>query len=242
MRILAKILSLPIERFEKIVRKETGPNDVLLHEKGFDYGEMPEQEKRMLCRMAIAQNPDVIFEIGTFLGSTTLDLALNTCASIYTLDLPVGSYATNMESAVSAELDVFPENVGEKFHGTDCVRRITQLYGHSQYYDYTEYSSSVDFVFVDASHHYENVLVDSYQAFNLIRDNGLIVWHDYADYAPDVVKVLDIIAEHVTLYRIEGTSLVFYRHSFGDSALSNTDEGEIDFVRKNLQSVFHSCR
>ncbi|MEM4725269.1 MAG: hypothetical protein QXP01_09675, partial [Candidatus Hadarchaeum sp.] len=54
----------------------------------FDYGNMPIQELIVLCKLARQIKPRVIFEIGTFLGETTLQLAANTNATVFTLDLP----------------------------------------------------------------------------------------------------------------------------------------------------------
>ena len=71
------------------------------------------------------------------------------------------------------------------------ANRIHQLFGDSQTYDFTPYYGSVDLVFVDGCHHYEFVLRDSQNALKMMSPDGVVIWHDYASYAPGVVQALD---------------------------------------------------
>jgi predicted O-methyltransferase YrrM len=51
-------------------------------------GGMPMYELTNLCQIVRRCNPKVIFEFGTFLGETTSQIAANSEAEVYTLDLP----------------------------------------------------------------------------------------------------------------------------------------------------------
>ncbi|MFX0203711.1 MAG: class I SAM-dependent methyltransferase [Candidatus Hodarchaeota archaeon] len=110
--------------------------------------------------------PKLIFEIGTYVGSTTRLLALNTppTSQILTLDLPQ---------------HLVKHKIGKEFHGTPEKERITQLHGNSKTFDFGPWYNKCDFVWVDACHAYEHVVSDSQNALNLCRIGGWIAWHDY---------------------------------------------------------------
>jgi hypothetical protein len=177
----------------------------------FDYGEMPDNELEVLCKIVRYNDPKTIFEIGTFLGRTTLQLAANSGAQIYTLDLPPNDLGGQSNRVVGdPELDVYPEKAGIKFQNTSFAERIRQYYGNSQNFDFSPFYGQVDCVFVDANHHYEFVLRDSMNAFKMINPAGVIIWHDYAPYAPGVIRALNLVNQKFLLHYIEGTSLVVY--------------------------------
>lgn len=126
--------------------------------------------------------PRDIFEIGTYDGRTTLNLAANAPAgsTVYTLDLPPGSIQMPKASAV-----------GERFLGTAYQPTIVQLYGNSLSYDFSRYRGMIDLVFVDANHHYEYVANDTRKALELILGRqGIILWHDYG-FRPGVTRAVD---------------------------------------------------
>jgi len=165
---------------------------------------MPIRELVTICRLVGYRKPKVIFEFGTYLGGTTLQLAVNNDAIIYTLDLPPASQKTVLDSA----LDVYPEKPGIRFRNK-LSGRIHQLLGNSQSFDFTPYSSKVDLILVDGSHHYDSVVCDSQNAIKMKSKNGNIVWHDYAPYAPGVIQALQEI-KITPLVHITGTSFVLH--------------------------------
>ncbi len=174
-----------------------------------EYGDMLLEEVVALCRLVKAKRPEKVFEIGTYLGATTLQLAANSDARVYTLDLPPGSGGEKRaESDFDAELDVYPEEPGADFRGTEYEARIDQLYGDSKTFDFSPYRGSMDFVFVDGCHHRDFVESDTSNALEMVSEGGTVVWHDYAPYAPGVVEVLEGLARQHRLHHIEGTSLV----------------------------------
>jgi len=62
----------------------------------------------------------------------------------------------------------------------------------------------------DGCHHDEFVLRDSQNALKMISPDGVVIWHDYASYAPGVVQALNELAKTVPLVHIDGTSLVIH--------------------------------
>jgi predicted O-methyltransferase YrrM len=130
-----------------------------------------------------ATAPKVVFEIGTFDGRTTLNLAANSPADarVFTLDLPATQL--NTTKFTLAEFDrsyVEKPASGARFQNKPEAAKITQLLGDSATFDFSPYHNSVDFLFVDGSHAYDYVLNDSYIALKLLRNGkGVIFWHDY---------------------------------------------------------------
>lgn len=162
--------------------------------------------------------PKRIFEIGTFDGRTTLNLAANSQqdALIYTLDLPKRGGLFDKLSALAQDKSfVNKVNTGCRFHGTDIEKKIIQLFGDSATFDFSPYWNSMDFVFVDGAHTNDYVLSDTEKALKLLRDGrGVIVWHDYSWVWEDVTKALNRLQATEprlkNIKHIKGTSLVCY--------------------------------
>lgn len=124
-----------------------------------------------------------IFEIGTFDGRTTLNLAANSIenSKIFTLDLPKSELnKTKLPIIEGDKVHINKEFSGLRFKNNTYSRKIIQLYGDSATFDFSPYYSKIDFIFIDGSHSYEYVLNDSEVALKLLnKDRGIILWHDY---------------------------------------------------------------
>jgi hypothetical protein len=171
-------------------------------------------ELSLLAALARIERPRGIFEIGTFDGRTTLNLAVNAPpdAAVYTLDLPPGQDSTTV-------LPVDPDDrryidkpaAGARFATAPEVSRIHQLYGDSATFDFAPYQGKIDLVFVDGSHAYEYVLSDSWHALALLNGGrGTILWHDYGSWL-GVTQALNELYLHDARFKglrwIEGTAL-----------------------------------
>jgi hypothetical protein len=163
-------------------------------------------------------NPGKIFEIGTFNGRTTLNLALNSRpdAEIYTLDLPSGQIDTTAYSLdVSEKPFVCKEESGSIYKNSTLGQKykIHQLYGDSGSFDFGPYLNSMNFVFVDGSHQYEYAKNDSDIALKLLENGkGVIVWHDYNPGWPGVAIALNELYKKEpfnAMLHIDNTSLVY---------------------------------
>ncbi|MEX1196524.1 MAG: class I SAM-dependent methyltransferase [Pseudohongiellaceae bacterium] len=161
---------------------------------------------------------DSLFEIGTFDGRTTINLAaasLRDC-EVHTLDLPPDlepAYA--LDSGERHMVDK-PES-GQRIRawrevGAPFTARIHQHFGDSATFDYTPFEQRCGLVFVDGSHARDYVLSDTYAAFRMLRPGGMVLWHDYGIWQ-DVTDTLDELAERerLDLRCIRGTSLVYWR-------------------------------
>lgn len=206
-----KFLGLPRRNINDII-PEVESIPVTLIEYQYAYGDMPVHELMMLCRIVRYRQPNVVFEIGTYLGGTTLQLAANSQAEIYTLDLPPRSHKDYVQPQIwDPDSDVYPDRPGVRFQDSPYKDRIVQLFGDSQTFDFSSYYGRVDFMFIDGCHHYDFVIRDSRNALKMISPDGIVIWHDYASYAPGVVKALNEFGKLVPLKHIAGTTLVMHQ-------------------------------
>jgi predicted O-methyltransferase YrrM len=151
--------------------------------------------------------PKKIFEIGTFNGRTTINMALNQPkdGEVVTLDLPTNE--TKLPLAETEEKYILGKDGRRQTHA-----QIKQIYGDSADYDFTDYIDRVDFMFVDGSHSYEYTTNDSKVAYNLVRRGGYILFHDYGNPSwPGVTEALNELylgnSDFRQLRRIVGTTL-----------------------------------
>ncbi|WP_221390139.1 O-methyltransferase [Dyadobacter sp. NIV53] len=149
------------------------------------FGHTTEFELKVISNLVKKLNPKTIFEIGTFQGRTTLNMALNTepDAKIITLDLPSSDLDSTQMKIEEGEIRyVKKESSGERFVGHPMAYKINQVYGDSATFSFAEYENSVDLAFIDGSHAYEYVLNDSRKILSIMRTGGLIIWHDYTNW------------------------------------------------------------
>jgi predicted O-methyltransferase YrrM len=126
--------------------------------------------------------PKRLFEIGTFDGRTTVNMALNTTidAHVYSLDLPASHISKTAFPLAKHEV-VFADkkNSGIRFLSHTIAQNITQLFGDSATFDYLPYTGNMDLVFIDGSHAYDYVQSDTVNAFSLLKkEGGILIWHD----------------------------------------------------------------
>lgn len=159
-----------------------------------------------------------LFEIGTFDGRTTLNLALNAPATcpVYTLDLPPNQ-VTKYQLADGERHMVEKSAPGSRYEKyrdrhPAAISRIHQLLGDSATFDYSPYRDSCSLVFVDGSHAYDYALSDSRAAMTIVEGGGVVVWHDYGIWE-GVTKALEEVEqrERLGLRNIRGTSLVIWK-------------------------------
>jgi predicted O-methyltransferase YrrM len=102
--------------------------------------------------------------------------------------------------------------VGSRFLNNDTTRsKIIQLFGDTARFDFSPYFGKMDMVFIDGAHTYEYLLNDTKIARKLLKDKGVILWHDYAGDWPGVTKALNklyIENPGINLRHIEGTCLL----------------------------------
>ena len=143
--------------------------------------------------------PEVIMEFGTYNGRTTLNMAINAINSqLITVDLPKRKkHRTKFPLEDKGNMRGLDESgyVGLRhklWKGQDpeIVNRITQVWEDTAQLNFKRWEKKIDFLFIDASHSYENCKNDSYNAHKMIKKNGIVLWHDYAGW-PGVSEALN---------------------------------------------------
>ena len=192
----------------------------------FTFRNISLEELFILCLAVRVYKPKLLLEFGTFNGRTTLNLILNAeaGAKILTVDLPE-SEKDNTHLPLERKQNY--EDVDElgfiglkdKVFNDNSVNRniknkIVQVWGDTADFGIKTYNPKFDFVFVDASHSYENLLND---ATNVTTDrittpNAIIFFHDY-DGWPGVTKALNefFVVDGWNMFHIENTSLVILK-------------------------------
>jgi hypothetical protein len=165
---------------------EIDGNDSTLYD-GVDdcgFGHITEFELKAICHIVRKYNPKKVFEIGTFEGRTTLNIAINAPdAQVFTLDLPASELNnTKMEVEVGEVRYIDKEQSGVRFLGKPAQKQIQQLYGDSATFDFAPYHNAIDLMFIDGSHAYEYVLSDTERALKMVKKGGVILWHDYTNW------------------------------------------------------------
>jgi hypothetical protein len=173
-----------------------------------------------LCSILRITKPKQIMEFGTFNGRTTVNLALN-CpwenqGHVYTVDLPKGVKTSLPMADGIHEKDDEMGYVGlqdKLFHSPQfpIPTPITQIWSDTAQLPLADWENRIDFLFVDASHSFENCMNDSCMAQSIVRKEGIIAWHDYNGW-PGVTKALHEFSDmnpHMQFYWLRDTSIVF---------------------------------
>jgi predicted O-methyltransferase YrrM len=172
-----------------------------------------------LSLLAKTFKPHRLMELGTFNGRTTLHLAANTTpdSEIYTLDLPTGP-ASSTKAVLDADEVPFVADSSRQsrlYNSTPWTKKIHELKGDSTQFDFSDYFGTIDFIFVDASHVYENVVQDTENALKLLKTTGgIIVWHDYNGWDGVTKAVNELYArlkEPAGFFHVSGTSMAIYK-------------------------------
>ena len=176
------------------------------------------------CKLVNAKN---LFEFGTFMGSTTLVLALNSAddARISTFDL--GSAPSVHQHEADAPLTAM--HLASKdaldFIGTRVEHKITALNGDSLKQDFSAFHNQMDWIFIDGGHDLACVKADTENAFRMIDQTkpACIAWHDYRNPAADYSELngyLEDLAKERLIFHIADTMLCFW---FSDPSMINQD-------------------
>lgn len=178
--------------------------------RGVDSGTPSLLENFLLISSARSIGATRIFEFGTCLGATTLNLLMNTDARIFTLDLGEPIQNQHPADAVLTEIHLCS---ARDYTGSRFESRVEELTGDSTRFDYTPFLNSMDFVFVDGGHDFDTVKKDTENAFTLIRQNSpsCIAWHDYGNPKyPELTTYLDQLSTQRELFHVGDTMLCFW--------------------------------
>ena len=205
---------VPKVRAADVIRDDT---TVLLSRTAEVEGNITPSELMIIAAFVKQLQPMRCFEIGTFDGRTTENMAANQpdAGKCFTLDLPPeGADKTSLPLASGDKTYINKPVSGVRISAQTRSGKITQLYGDSGTFDFTPYYGQVDLMFVDGSHSYEYVLSDTEAAYKMVKPGGLILWHDYdSRWWPGVTRALNQLQSQDPRFKelrnIDNTAICF---------------------------------
>lgn len=161
------------------------------------FGWMPDNELSWLATYAgVHRN---IVEIGSFMGRSTRTLADNTKGTVTAVDTWAGSDEDQHRRLLEGKSpDWLFEQFTANMAGLTNVAMIrkTSLEAAAAF---ATQNAQFDFIFIDASHDYENVKADILAWGPLLADGGTLAGHDFHNGAPGVMRAVD---ELLTDYKL----------------------------------------
>lgn len=126
----------------------------------------------------------VIVEIGSFSGKSSELFALH-CHKLYCVDLWQEYWELDGHTLSKAEVDF--DEMSKNYDNIHKFRMASQ--DASKSFD----NESLDLVYIDAAHDYENTMNDIYAWFPKVKKGGILAGHDYR-YDPNI-KVYEVVNE-----------------------------------------------
>lgn len=156
-----------------------------------------------------------IFEFGTFLGNTTLHMAMNSAENtdIWTLDADDDT----LKRLNLLDIYYWRSQFPMEFLGTGFEHKIYPIRGDSHVYDASRFKHSMDLVLIDGDHSREAVSKDTENALLMLKDEGpaCIAWHDYKNpLCGGNTEYLDELSRHLPLVHVEDTMVVMYLRGY----------------------------
>jgi len=149
----------------------------------------PWEDRQVLYHLARVNKPDIIVEVGCYVGMSTIALA-RACptATIHCVDTFGGNADDRLGVKNPTEtFRAFCDNMGDRLFSTVFPHQGTsRLYG-------AIWPFLVDFVFIDAGHSYQSCRRDIESWLPRIRPGGILCGHDYCTEFPGVVQAADEI-------------------------------------------------
>jgi predicted O-methyltransferase YrrM len=178
------------------------------------------------------------FEIGTWRGESAVNLS-EICKEVFTL---------NMTDDDLRRIGVSEESIAQQGLFSKNIGNISHLRSNSRSFDFSSLKRKFDLVFIDGSHHYEDVKSDTKKVFeHLIHEDSIVVWHDYGITPEDIrfevfAAILDGTPQlyHDYLYHVAHTkSAIFYRHKMETSKLEHPVSPEfyysVEVIQKSIE-------
>ncbi len=164
----------------------------------------------MLIKIAQCAESKTVLELGSYRGYTALALArhLGCEARIVTVDSDLRH--------------------GEAYFNTQFSRQIERRVANIETSTFAnDAHGSYDLVFVDADHSYAGVQHNTETVFDLLCDNGFLVWHDYANWGKfsgknGVPEYLHQLGRRLSIARIAGTWLAIYSPAWRSGSGADT--------------------
>jgi len=150
-------------------------------------------------------------EIGSWMGKSTSYMAVEIINSNKNIKFDaIDTWQGSIEHT-----GMVPDNLYEIFlSNIDSVKTvINPIKSDSKLAVSLYQDDSLDFVFIDASHDYENVKKDIELWYPKVKSKGILSGHDYTDNWPDVISAVNEFSQknNYSLIKSEPSSWVIYK-------------------------------
>ncbi|RLB89430.1 MAG: hypothetical protein DRH10_05975 [Deltaproteobacteria bacterium] len=190
-------------------------------------------ERYIMAQLIKYFKPDIIVEIGTFRGSTTRVILDNMepTSRVYTVDLPA-DYRSSQKDFLSDERLIKHRKVGADYADHPLSGNVVQILGDTfEPATWEKLPDNIDFVFIDASHSYEAVHNDTDKIRPKLKNNAVVLWHDYTEGESmdrGVGKYIrEMMKKHSDVFVCENTSFAI-----------RIPENELKAASKRIPSFF----
>ncbi|MEH1992648.1 class I SAM-dependent methyltransferase [Nostoc sp.] len=190
---------------------------------------VPGQEEYLFNKVKSLPEDAVIVEIGSFKGRSTVAMAyacIGTKRKIYSIDTWDGNDADFSERQF---FEVWQQNV--QLNGLE--QYVIPLRGYSHHvlscWDKLTNSKAIDFIFIDGSHQYLDVLKDFELSFSLVKNGGWIAFHDVVPTWPGPERVWHNIAKLRLVNHEYSSTLACGQKSLAAITSTSTPELPIHF-------------
>lgn len=186
---------------------------------------VPGQEEYLFNKVKSLLDDAVIVEIGSYKGRSTVAMSyacIGTNRKIYCIDTWDGN---DTDFSDRNFFDIWQENVAK--NGLSQYVVPLRGYSHkilSQWEELTG-SKAIDFIFIDGSHQFLDVLKDYELSLPLIKDGGWIAFHDVVPTWPGSERVWHNIAKHGLLNHEYSSTLACGQKN--STAFSSTSSPEL---------------
>jgi hypothetical protein len=179
----------------------------------------PTNDTVVLMKLAAAVAPTRILELGSYRGYSARALLENA-----------------PEQATLTAIDIDPQH-GEAYRDTPLAARIDRRVGAiGPDVLAADERGAFDLVFVDADHARAAAAHDTGVALEMVADDGVVLWHDYANWGYftgdcGVPEVLNELAERMPVGHLLGSNIAIHkpswardRREFDDAVQATRDE------------------
>lgn len=220
---MSKIIKIRPKKILSIVENnESSIVDFKLTLPSTEIGSISVFEATMLVSLLKVVNAKTVFEFGTYLGYTSRLFLNNSDAKVFTIDFGLDYLSKNTKDSDILIDDIANDNylsINQMKKGAyylsdlneENKNRTELIFSDSTTYNFEHLYNKIDFIFIDGGHTKEIINSDTKNAFRMLSDNGIIIWHDFnSKIHRDVTEYLSIKSEETKIYHIENTMLAFY--------------------------------
>lgn len=174
---------------------------------------VPGQEEWLYNKTKSLADGAVILEIGSYKGRSTAALAagcVGTSKRVYSIDTFKGNKSDFIKGENSVEWtgDEYFGEFKENLKNAGVYEYVFPLIGESKFLS-KYWAREIDFIFIDASHEYLDVLEDFYGYFPWLKENGYMALHDVTPAWDGPYKAWKNVVRH-NLVNIGNESSISY--------------------------------